>query len=31
MAERMNTGGSAHIDEDRYTIFDLAMVLGCGW
>ena len=30
MAERMDTGESALTDEDRYAIFNLAMVLGCG-
>lgn len=30
MAERMDIGESAFTDEDRYAIFNLAMVLGCG-
>lgn len=30
MVERMDIGESALTDEDRYAIFNLAMVLGCG-
>lgn len=30
MAKRMDIGKSALTDEDRYAIFNLAAVLGCG-
>lgn len=30
MAKRMDIGESALTDEDRYAIFNLAAVLGCG-